>query len=827
MRLVAKCSDCAFDNPRGWVTCARCGSLLGPRVRRGEDSGLTTTIAQRLSALAHAVVADPEEPTRVYRASGERPEKPASSTAAAAPVNVDARPLLGQAQAEAQLQRVLEATWREPRARLVAVQAVPGAGKSRFLHRTSEIAARGQSAIDVHCVALRSRDDGPYAPLSRLLLDRFGVVPASSPTGVRRDMQRSVEEALGASAQADETTQLIGHIAGVPFPDSVLLRELERDPSALHEQALAAVTRFVSAEARRRPQLYLLDELSDAQSHAFALLDALLDLDVPLVVVATGGPPLRERALLLRNAPRVECLELAALSEPEAADLVHILLPELVELPAELSTALMLRCAGNPKKLVELLRALQDGGLFVRGERGLVVDRGQLEHSALPLTIADSIRARLSTLPAGERRALSDAALIGEHFWSGALLALQRAREPLPDASLSALQVWAPNDDELSLQSALDSLEAKGFVVRIGDGSAPGLDEYTFAHAETRGLVYAELPADARIQGHARVARWLALSSGLVVESMAALIAPHLEHAGVRDRAARAYLQAVADERARMRTTMALSYVEKALALIDGSDVPRRIEALHERGSLLVMLGRSDEARGVFEDIVRLSWVFCAHGRGAAALQRIARIERERGEYASASEHLRAALAMFGSIADQRGVASCHDDMAQVHRLRGELETALRAANQAMDIRTEMHDRRAQAASLQTVARIQFDLGQHDAAESSFGLALQIREEVGDREGTVQTRLHLGQLVFGRGRIDEAIRFHLAALESARELHHRRFQCHALLYLGAAHMKNGDAPNAERALRDAKRLASSLHDRRLLGDIERHLDALR
>jgi tetratricopeptide (TPR) repeat protein len=792
-------------------------------VRRSEDSGMTTTTSHRLAALAQTTIVDPEEPTHVYRVPGE---PPAIASGSVAPVSADARPLLGQAHVETELQRALHGAISEQRAQLVVVQAAPGAGKTRILHRASELGAREHPAIEVHCAALRSRDDGPYAPLSRLLLDRFGVTPASSPTGVRRDMESSIGEALGASAQVAETAHLVGHVAGVPFPESVLLRELTRDPAALHEQAMQAVARFVAAEGRARPQLFLLDELANAQPQAFDLLDALLELRVPLAIVATGGAPLRERAGQLRNAERVINVELAALSEQESVELVRILLPGLIELPAELTSGLMHRSSGNPQKLVELLRALQDGGLFRREERGLVVDREQLEHSALPLTMADSIRARLSTLPTLERRVLCDAAVVGEHFWAGALLSLQRARGSLPDPALPALQVWAPNDDELALQQALDSLESKGFIVRIGDASAPGLDEYSFAHAGTRGVAYADLSKDERAAAHAKVARWLALSSGLVVESMAALIAPHLERAGAHDRAARAYLQAVAEERARMRTAMALSYAEKALGLIDRDDVPKRIEALHERGSLLTQLGRSDEARAVFEDIVRLSWVFGAHGRGALALQRIARIERERGEYETALEHLRAALSMFGSVGDQRGVASSHDDMAQLRRVRGELEPALEAAKQALHIRKELQDRRAQAASMHTIGRIEYDLGHYDAAEIRFTTALKVREAIGDHEGTVQTRIHLGQLVFGRGRIDEAIRFHLDALERARELHHQRFQCHALMYLGVAYLKQADAIRAERALREAKHLATVLRDQRVLSDIDPHLASL-
>src|SRR5262245_28338255 len=39
MRLSATCLDCGFENPRTWVSCARCGGLLGPRLRLSSDSG--------------------------------------------------------------------------------------------------------------------------------------------------------------------------------------------------------------------------------------------------------------------------------------------------------------------------------------------------------------------------------------------------------------------------------------------------------------------------------------------------------------------------------------------------------------------------------------------------------------------------------------------------------------------------------------------------------------------------------------------------------------------------------------------------------------------
>jgi tetratricopeptide (TPR) repeat protein len=411
--------------------------------------------------------------------------------------------------------------------------------------------------------------------------------------------------------------------------------------------------------------------------------------------------------------------------------------------------------------------------------------------------------------------------VIGERFWDGALLALARARVPLPEPSAHALDMFARTADEQRLQEALDSLEAKGFIARIADASAPGLREYTFEYAGTRSLLYADLSDAERSRGHTLAARWLSVTSALAVESVPTLLAPHLERAGERAAAAAAYLHAAADERARMRTTMALRYVDKTLALTDESDTSLRVEALHERGSLLSTLGRYEEALLAFEEIVRLAWALGARGRGAAALNRIARIHRERADHDKALEHLRAALALFSAIGDQRGLASSYDDMAQIHRMRGELVQALAAAKEALQIRVQLQDRRAQAASLNTMGRIELDQGMFESAQARFTTALKIRESLSDHEGAVQTRIALGQLAFRRGRSDEAIRTYLGALEAAREMNNRRFQSYTLSFLGEAHLAQGDLERAEAALREAKRLASALRDQNALATIDR------
>ena len=719
---------------------------------------------------------------------------------------------------------MLSEAFEHNEARLYAVTGDPGSGRTRLLQRCAALAAQRSPEVAVHCASLRSRDDGPYAPLSRLLLERFGVTPASSPNRVRADMESEVAAALGDSSAGTTATHLIGHVAGVPFPDSAVLRELA--PRELHLRAVAAVARFAEGEARSRPQLWLLDDIEQAEDGTFDLLAALLALSVPLVLVVSGGAALAERIEKLPDAVRATTQGLSPLSPEDAAATVKALVPDLHELPVELLATIMHRTSGNPRQLTELVRALQTADVFRRDGAQTVIDVQRFDAGGLPLTMADSVRARLGALPPDELQVLRDAAIVGDHFWDGALVALRRAREQAPTGE-TALEVWSRSEDELELQALLDALESKAFVVRTAEPSTIGLGELSFQFAGMRALIYAAIPQDERVRGHAVVAQWLELASGLTNDGQQhALLAPHLELAGSTSRAAAAYLRASAGERARMRTGAALGYAEKALSLADPANLLVQLDALHQRGTLLTMLGRNDEALSTFSNIARLAWARGARARGAAALNRIGRIYRDRGEHDRALEHLVEALALYGAVDDQRGIASTHDDIAQVHHLRKEVELALAAAERALEIRIATKDMRGQGVSLHTLGRIGLDLGRQELAAARLRQALELRERIGDQEGAVQTRSALGQLAFRRGEHGEAIALYQNALQQARALHHQRFAASLLGSLGMVYIAQRDKQRAESVLHEAHRLSTALGDQQAIHDIERALDAL-
>ncbi len=742
-----------------------------------------------------------------------------------APVEDIEPPMVGQSAATEALMLGLATAFEHGKPTLVALEGGRGSGKTRLLFHAAELAARQHEEVRVLYAACRPQGaDGSFAPFGRLLLERFGVTPSSSPKMVRGQMATVVKGALQRSDAIanSETTHLLGHIAGIPFPDSPFLRK-EQGPKALRERALAAFKRFLEGDAKQRPILLLLDNMHAAEDDGWELVAAALQVEGPLAVVVAGAAPLAERAGGLTAPGGVAIGPIAPLAEPDVAAMLKILLPTLVATPEPLVAALTHRSEGNPSALRELVFALVEAGLFMRAAGSLTPDLAKLETGELPVTMEHAVRARLARLDAIERATVDRAAVAGEAFMDACLLAMMRAERPAPGDAEHPASMWPDDDDESALQAALGRLVEKGFLEPVEQTDVPGTAEFRFLQPYARELVYAEQDEAEKVERHRTVAHWMSVAIERHRQGMAELAAPHLEKAGMTARAGRAYLEAAHAERGRMHTEAALRYAEKALALIDPGDVGRRIDALHLTGSLQTTVGRYDDARAAFLEMLSIAWRIGARHKGGAALNRLARLHRQRGEDAAAETLLERALGLFRAAGDLRGVASSLDDLAQVARLRGDLERASAAAQEALEIRRRNADVRGEAVSLMTVGGIEFSRGQIERADELFEQAREIRESIGDRAGVMQAYNALGAIAYERGDVGRAEQCWNAALQEAEAMADRHTQSFLLNNLGEALTSTGRTEEAEARLRKARELAHQLQNRRAMAEVERNL----
>jgi class 3 adenylate cyclase/tetratricopeptide (TPR) repeat protein len=316
-------------------------------------------------------------------------------------------------------------------------------------------------------------------PLAQIARDHAGILEGDDAGEIDRKLQR----VLAGEPDGNWIAGRLQPLLGLP------------SPQATREENFAAWLRFLEILSRERPTVLVLEDVHWAGDLLLDFLDYVVRNigDVPLLGIGTTRPDLLDAHPAYRTRPpddasisRVVQLEVPPLSADESQRLV-----EALTQPHDMSAAragIIGRSGGNPLFVEELVRLFEDSSGGEGDDNGGLRDMTQLRLSASLQTL---IAARLDSLKPGLKRLLSDAAVVGEVFWEGAL------------AAVSGL-------DPQEVEGALAELEARKLVRRSQGSQMEGEVELSFWHSLTRDVAYGQLPRGARAARHKDVAEWLA-----------------------------------------------------------------------------------------------------------------------------------------------------------------------------------------------------------------------------------------------------------------------------------------------------------------------------
>lgn len=387
---------------------------------------------------------------------------------------------------------------------------------------------------------------------------------------------------------------LTGWLRAMPL-DGVEARwrnELARILPELHDGAAAPQPmtekwqRQVFFEAMARallagsgPLLLLLDDIQWCDNDTLEWLRFFLRFDkgARLLLLATlraeelpSNPQLQLLLLDLRSEGQLAEIELVRLNEAQTAELgTHLLGGNFSE--AEAGT-LFRESEGVPLFVVELANA----GLRVDPAHGAGSGAGAVEAQGLPPRLKAVLEGRLARLSAPARAVVESAAVVGREFDLGLLRAVSE-------------------HDEGTTVYALDELWRTRMVRERG-----GL--YDFSHDKLRESTLAGI-SPVRL-------RWLHQRAGEALESLQneheyARVADHFDRAGLYGRASAYYQRAAAHARKLFAFGEALEHLRHAILLETRHEA---LADLHEqRGDLLMMLERREEAFRAFEQALNLS----------------------------------------------------------------------------------------------------------------------------------------------------------------------------------------------------------------------------
>jgi len=492
--------------------------------------------------------------------------------------------------------------------------------------------------------------------------------------------------------------------------------------------------------------------------------------------------------------------------------------------PHQLVEAGVSLAAGNPGLLEQMVRIFHDSGVLeersnLSREPIWAVHLDRLAGIRLPLTIEDAVAARISALSPADRRLLEHAASMGSVFWLGGVVALGRTEREAPEH-------WSESEasDVSEVVARLDDLVQRDYLLKLPDSAFPEDSEYVFKHNLEREKVAALTSAASAKRYHQTIADWLAQKDGVrSQEEYSAMLALHLEKAGSPVRSGLTYVDTGDLARQSYAAKKAHEYYAKGLSLLGEADARRRIDALHNHGDVLLLLGKTDEALAAFREMLGIAWRLQLKGKGGAAHNRIGRVFRDTGSLVPARKHFDTALQLFNAVNDERGVAACHDDIGKLLWVRGEYDEALKQMKMALEMRKKLGDRRSIALSLNNIGLVWKDHGRTAKAAEAFEASLQIRREVADPIGIVQTLDNLGRLAQDQNDHRRALELFREAYSGARDIGERNRIAVVLTNMGESHYKLGDTVEAIRILRQAEELCDELGDRLHLAETKRGL----
>jgi tetratricopeptide (TPR) repeat protein len=660
--------------------------------------------------------------------------------------------------------------------------------------------------------------------IAGLLRHRFGLEHITGDEALFR-FRAELQKVFG-DRRISEVAGLLGGLLGFELTASPLVNALAGRPEQAVEVARAVLGRFLERDAAAGPLLLACEDLHAADDASLDVLEELIaELgDAPILIVGTARPELYIRRPTWGTAGGAHTrVDLGPLSRDEIDALIRDRLNVAVGEPLApgLGPRVAAESSGSPFLVEQLLAAYRELGILVVEGTGKTnawrFDGEEAARRPSGLTGEAAAQIRVAALSPAERDVLARGAIFGSVFWTGGVVALGRLDGAPPDEEA----VFAPDPAIVQTVRILRNLVERGYVKAVPDGSLPNETAWGFRHELEQRLVGAGADPELVRRRKAFAAQWLesrgAETRGQRLEALAALY----EDAGDAVRAAYCLVTAAGEARAHLLLDRAHVLYLSAIRLLDLDDAVAKMDALYAAGDIAARLGRTREAIGLFQDMLRLAWRLDLPNKGGAAHGRIGRLCVTLGEHSRARTHLELAHKLFEVAGDYPGVAAALDDVGRIHFLMGAPERSLECHRAALAVREQLGDARGRALTLSRMGQVQHEMGALPLAAEHFGAALSLRRELGDQQGEVASLLDLGALERDLGQNDRSLGLLGEGRDLARALGERLSECSLGIEIGDCHLAAGQPRPALEEFRAAREIAKQFGARVLTAEATR------
>jgi class 3 adenylate cyclase/predicted ATPase len=620
---------------------------------------------------------------------------------------------------------------------VVLINGEPGIGKSALADVLREQVAReGYTRATYRC--------SPYHTNSALYpvithLQRLWRWERDDTPAEKLD---KMEETLRkTSLPLKEVVPLFAALCSLPLPEG-RYAPLGLTPQQEKQQTQDALAAWLLEEAERQPMMVVYEDLHWADPSTLEIIGLLVDQvpTAPMLTVLIFRP---EFIPPWPNRSHMTPITLNRLERPQVeAMITH--LGGGKALPAEVVRHIVTRTDGVPLYVEELTKMLLESDLL-REEADHYALAGTLSGVAIPVTLQDSLMARLDRLP-----------MVREVAQLGAVLGREFAYEML--RALAAVE-------ESTLQERLRQLVGAELLYQRG---RPPRAKYMFKHALIQDAAYASLLKRTRQQYHQQIAQMLEAEFPETVEAEPELVAHHYTEAGLNEQAVGYWHQAGKRATQRSAHVEAINHLNRGIQVL--MTLPDTVERARQELDLQITLGPV---------------LMAVKGQSSPDTERAYARARELCQQVGETAQLFPAL--YG--------------LFRFHMVRSELQTARELAEQLFSLAQHVQDRALLMEAHRVMGQTMFWLGEMAPARSHLEQVMTLYDRQKDRSHAfvygqdpgVACRSSAAWPIWMLGYPEQALRSVHEALTLAQELTHPFSQAYALVHAAIVHQFRREA----------------------------------
>jgi adenylate cyclase len=770
-------------------TAARLQSAAGPgQILVGELTHQMSAAQFLFEPMPALTVKGKAAPVTAYLVKGR-------STAALAALPT-ATPLIGRHAELRLLQEYLQRTVAGE-GQIIALVGEAGIGKSRLVLELRRLLKDEPESPAWHGVTTMSfLATTQYATLTSLVRSLLeGEEGWDASTGAAH-LQASLQRILGEQAAEQQLEATMLPLADLLGVNTRAAASEAFDAKVQRRMLLAALRTLVTAQARQRPLVLVLDDAQWIDQASLEVLEELVQI-------------LPERRILLLVTHRAHWqhawsskgyyrqINLGPLSAEECRALVLTVGAD-VRLSDEVIEHMVLKTGGNPFFLEEVVKAMRTG----QATAGSAGENAPSESaSALPATIEGILTARIDSLEPPLRRVLQVAAVIGQVFTEGMLRA-----------------VCGPGQNVRQLLERLIQFE---FLAEQSSGGAEV--EYRFRHGLIQEVAYQHLLIAQREALHLKIGECLEQMYAGQLNERSELLAYHFSRSPDKERAVH-YLLLAGDHALRLYAhEAACKHYQQALTIL--AETPtlandQRKADLHERqGDAYGLLGKGEQARAHYEQSLALAAAQESDPSILARLHcRIGDSWLKQGEFVAAlASYARAEQALAGRAHDVHW-ARVRLATAQVAFRQGKFEQTRAACEETLPFFLAQSHYKEAGDVYNLLAGIELRQGHADTAIGHLFQSIVMRERSHDLSGKASCYSNLGVIYASKGEPARAIAYYRQGLELFEKTSDLYAASTIYCNLGMAYALTSDYRLACESLERGAALADDIGFRLILGE---------